>query len=236
MTLFPPPPKIIHIHLLNSSFICCERTWSVKYWCHLSGTCGVDGGGYFHAINFLKSSGPFKIPCLGSPGVKYWSFRITGVVRVLEEDPDFAFKSHCSEYDYAMMKWVPDQHFKQYSSQICYVLVHHNLSNMGISRDSFHKRRATGGRVKPLTKKRKHCLGRPMAHTKLGQKRIHTVRVRGGNIKHRAMRLDAGNYSWGSESISRKTRWGRTSLCRGVWSCRTLFSIQAEETLSLKNS
>jgi len=77
---------------------------------------------------------------------------------------------------------------------------------MGISRDSFHKRRATGGRVKPLTKKRKHCLGRPMAHTKLGQKRIHTVRVRGGNIKHRAMRLDAGNYSWGSESISRKTR------------------------------
>merc|ERR1712180_486908 len=79
-------------------------------------------------------------------------------------------------------------------------------NSMGISRDSFHKRRATGGRVKPLTKKRKHCLGRPSAHTKLGQKSIHTVRCRGGNLKHRAMRLDAGNYSWGSESISRKTR------------------------------
>merc|ERR1711962_1919431 len=79
-------------------------------------------------------------------------------------------------------------------------------NTMGISRDSFHKRRATGGRVKPLTKKRKHCLGRPSAHTKLGQKSIHTVRCRGGNLKHRAMRLDAGNYSWGSESISRKTR------------------------------
>merc|ERR1719466_581666 len=72
--------------------------------------------------------------------------------------------------------------------------------------DSQHKRRATGGRVKPLTKKRKHCLGRPTAHTKLGQKSIHTVRCRGGNLKHRAMRLDAGNYSWGSESVSRKTR------------------------------
>merc|ERR1712013_191748 len=40
----------------------------------------------------------------------------------------------------------------------------------------------------------------------LGQKRIHTVRCRGGNLKHRAMRLDAGNYSWGSESQTRKTR------------------------------
>merc|ERR1712080_541944 len=77
---------------------------------------------------------------------------------------------------------------------------------MGISRDSFHKRRATGGRVKPLTKKRKHCLGRPSAHTKLGSKRIHPVRCRGGNLKQRALRLDSGSYSWGSESISRKTR------------------------------
>merc|ERR1711931_191761 len=82
----------------------------------------------------------------------------------------------------------------------------HQCPIMGISRDSFHKRRATGGRVKPLTKKRKFCLGRPAANTKLGQKNIHTVRCRGGNLKHRAMRLDAGNYSWGSESVSRKTR------------------------------
>lgn len=33
----------------------------------------------------------------------------------------------------------------------------------------------------------------------LGPKRIHKVRTRGGNIKYRAMRLDAGNFSWGSE-------------------------------------
>merc|ERR1719378_1193484 len=62
-------------------------------------------------------------------------------------------------------------------------------SKMGISRDSWHKRRHTGGRKKPLTKKRKHCLGRPSANTKLGTKRIHTVRCRGGNLKFRAMRL-----------------------------------------------
>lgn len=49
-------------------------------------------------------------------------------------------------------------------------------------------------------------LGRQSANTKLGGKRIHLVRVRGGNYKRRALRLDAGNFSWGSEGISRKTR------------------------------
>jgi small subunit ribosomal protein S8e len=32
------------------------------------------------------------------------------------------------------------------------------------------------------------------------------VRTRGGNRKFRALRLDSGNFSWGSEGISRKTR------------------------------
>lgn len=32
------------------------------------------------------------------------------------------------------------------------------------------------------------------------------MRARGGNTKFRAMRLDTGTYSWGSESISRKAR------------------------------
>jgi ribosomal protein S8E len=30
--------------------------------------------------------------------------------------------------------------------------------------------------------------------------------VRGGNVKWRALRLDTGNYSWGSEAVTRKTR------------------------------
>ncbi|CAN7998960.1 unnamed protein product [Ixodes hexagonus] len=77
---------------------------------------------------------------------------------------------------------------------------------MGISRDHWHKRRKTGGKRKPLRKKRKFELGRPAANTKLGPKRIHTVRTRGGNKKYRALRLDCGNFSWASEHCTRKTR------------------------------
>jgi small subunit ribosomal protein S8e len=36
---------------------------------------------------------------------------------------------------------------------------------------------------------------------KIGAKRIHLVRVRGGNLKHRALRLDTGNFSWASECL-----------------------------------
>ena len=32
------------------------------------------------------------------------------------------------------------------------------------------------------------------------------VRVRGGNHKYRALRLDSGNFSWGSEGVTRKVR------------------------------
>lgn len=42
--------------------------------------------------------------------------------------------------------------------------------------------------------------------TKLGAKRIHTVRTRGGNTKHRALRVESGNFAWGSEHATRKTR------------------------------
>merc|ERR1719174_2432058 len=32
------------------------------------------------------------------------------------------------------------------------------------------------------------------------------MRCRGGNYKFRALRIDTGNFSWGSESVTRKTR------------------------------
>lgn len=35
--------------------------------------------------------------------------------------------------------------------------------------------------------------------TKLGAKKVAAYRGRGGNYKYRALRLDAGNFSWGSE-------------------------------------
>jgi len=55
-------------------------------------------------------------------------------------------------------------------------------------------------------KKRKFEMGRQPAMTKLGQKRVRSVRGRGANMKYRALRIDAGNFSWGSEAVSRKTR------------------------------
>lgn len=50
-------------------------------------------------------------------------------------------------------------------------------------------------------------LGRQPANTKLSSnKTVRRIRVRGGNVKWRALRLDTGNYSWGSEVVTRKTR------------------------------
>ncbi|KAL5523940.1 hypothetical protein ACEPAG_8113 [Sanghuangporus baumii] len=76
----------------------------------------------------------------------------------------------------------------------------------GISRTSRHKRSATGAQRAHYRKKRKFELGRQPANTRLGAKRIHTVRTRGGNHKFRALRLDAGNFAWGSEHVTKKTR------------------------------
>lgn len=50
-------------------------------------------------------------------------------------------------------------------------------------------------------------LGRQPASTKISSnKTVRRIRVRGGNVKWRALRLDTGNYSWGSEAVTRKTR------------------------------
>mmetsp|Transcript_82308 Transcript_82308/g.114261 ORF Transcript_82308/g.114261 Transcript_82308/m.114261 type:complete len:205 (-) Transcript_82308:73-687(-) len=77
---------------------------------------------------------------------------------------------------------------------------------MGISREGRHKRRETGGRRAKYRKKRKFEMGRPAAMTKIGETRIHEVRGRGGNKKFRALRLDSGNFSWGTEVCTRKVR------------------------------
>ncbi|PAA56428.1 hypothetical protein BOX15_Mlig018086g1, partial [Macrostomum lignano] len=78
------------------------------------------------------------------------------------------------------------------------------------TRDRTHKRRKTGGRREQLRKKRKFELGRPPALTRIAlpgtAKRVHTVRVRGGGLKLRGLRLDTGNFSWPSRGVARKTR------------------------------
>ena len=49
-------------------------------------------------------------------------------------------------------------------------------------------------------------MGRQAAGTRLGAKSLRLVRGRGGNIKHRALKVDSGNFTWGSEQVTRKTR------------------------------
>jgi small subunit ribosomal protein S8e len=77
---------------------------------------------------------------------------------------------------------------------------------MGISRDSRHKRSASGAKRAYYRKKRAFEKGRQPANTRIGPKRIHLVRTRGGNRKFRGLRLDSGNFSWGSEGVAKKTR------------------------------
>merc|ERR1712146_858547 len=42
--------------------------------------------------------------------------------------------------------------------------------------------------------------------TKLMEKRVRSIRTRGGNSKHRALRLNMGNFNWGSEQIAKKSK------------------------------
>lgn len=58
----------------------------------------------------------------------------------------------------------------------------------------------------PIGKKRAFEAGRQAANTRIGPKRVHTIRTRGGNHKYRALRLDSGNFAWASEGCTRKTR------------------------------
>ena len=77
---------------------------------------------------------------------------------------------------------------------------------MGISRSSKLKRRKTGGAMPIHLKKRKYLMGRQSSNTKLGEKKVVTVRCRGGNIKRRALRINEGNFCWVSEKVSRKSK------------------------------
>ena len=49
-------------------------------------------------------------------------------------------------------------------------------------------------------------MARQPAMTKLGPKKIRSVRGRGGNYKYRALTLDNGNFTWASEYCTKKTR------------------------------
>ncbi|EQL01494.1 40S ribosomal protein S8 [Ophiocordyceps sinensis CO18] len=75
---------------------------------------------------------------------------------------------------------------------------------MGISRDSRHKRSASGAKRAfyraEEARFRSWSPGRQYSYWR------QTVRPRGGNHKYRALRLDSGNFAWASEGCTRKTR------------------------------
>ena len=77
---------------------------------------------------------------------------------------------------------------------------------MGLTRMGDLKRTKSGGRSVAWRKKRNFAAGRPAAQTRIGDLRIHEVRTRGGNIKHRALALNQGTFAWASENCTRKTR------------------------------
>ena len=77
---------------------------------------------------------------------------------------------------------------------------------MGITRMGDLKRTKSGARSVAWRKKRNHALGRPAANTRIGDQRVTPVRVRGGNYKHRALRLETGTFAWASENTTRKAR------------------------------
>merc|ERR1711976_256540 len=87
-----------------------------------------------------------------------------------------------------------------------FVTTNRSNRNMGISRDSRHKRRLPGGRMPIHKKKRKFESGKPAANTKLAEKRVRHVRSRGGNTKHRALRLNKGNFMWQSEGVTKTSK------------------------------
>lgn len=62
-------------------------------------------------------------------------------------------------------------------------------------------RKRTGGRRRPVRKKRKHELGREATETRVGETRLKTVDARGGERKVRAIQTDVANVAVGDEVV-----------------------------------
>lgn len=77
---------------------------------------------------------------------------------------------------------------------------------MGLSQDNWHKHHNTGGKRKPYHKKQKYEQGCPTINTKMGPCPIHTVQIWGVNKKNHALKLDVGNFFWGSDCCTCQTR------------------------------
>lgn len=65
---------------------------------------------------------------------------------------------------------------------------------MGINNSGNYKKTKSGATLGRYSKKRKNRMGRQASNTRVGEERIREVRVRGGNIKMRALRLNKGSF------------------------------------------
>eukprot|EP00818_Percolomonas_sp_WS_P005987 CAMPEP_0117451274 /NCGR_PEP_ID=MMETSP0759-20121206/8919_1 /TAXON_ID=63605 /ORGANISM="Percolomonas cosmopolitus, Strain WS" /LENGTH=207 /DNA_ID=CAMNT_0005243861 /DNA_START=42 /DNA_END=665 /DNA_ORIENTATION=+ len=77
---------------------------------------------------------------------------------------------------------------------------------MGRVTSNLHKRRKSGAKRKIHRLKKNYETARQPSLCKLGGHKVTDVRVRGGNLKQRALRLSLGNFAWGSEGIAKKAR------------------------------
>lgn len=73
---------------------------------------------------------------------------------------------------------------------------------MGINNSGNHKRTKSGAKMGKFCKKRKNRMGRQPSHTKIGERRVTEVRVRGGNKKMKALRLNSGSFRLVSADFS----------------------------------
>ncbi|CAD25117.1 ECU02_0880 [Encephalitozoon cuniculi GB-M1] len=67
---------------------------------------------------------------------------------------------------------------------------------MGINHRGDHKRRKTGAKAVISRKKRNNRAGSQPSSTKIGERKVTPVRVRGGNRKYKALRLDMGHFKF----------------------------------------
>lgn len=63
-------------------------------------------------------------------------------------------------------------------------------------------RKRTGGRRRPIHKKRKHQLGRSPTETRVGDMKLKTVDARGGDTKVRAISSDTASVATGDGVVS----------------------------------
>ncbi|KAH9411931.1 ribosomal protein S8 [Ordospora pajunii] len=77
---------------------------------------------------------------------------------------------------------------------------------MGVNHRGEHKRRKTGAKAVISRKKRNNRAGSQPSATKIGEQKVVSVRVRGGNKKQRALKLEDGHFRFMSTGNIRKAR------------------------------